>query len=439
MSRRSGPAGHPLVERERAPGGRRRGLLGLILVGLAACGAPAKDGEDDPAFDSDSGAADTGDTDVLDTDDTADGLSGLEQVLLALTEDPDSALLDVSRTTGWPAPVDGGWLFVTTEAGAWSVAGDFEGWSGLPMTEEEGYSWLVADVPDPSGYKFTDGTDWVADPWSRQYTYDDFGEMSLLNAEDAHLERLFAVSDGTLAARTVRAWVPAEPATHVLYVHDGQNLFDPGASWGGWHLQDSVPAAMLVVGIDNTAARMDEYTHVPDSLDGELYGGQGDAYAAFIEGTVRPLADATWGEPATAGVMGSSLGGLISFHIADRAPGAYAFAASLSGTMGWGSIGADNETMIARYAAAGHRGTALYLDSGGYGTTCADADGDGTHDDDPDAADNYCETVQLRDVLEAGGYTFDVDLFHWWESGAEHNEAAWADRVWRPMEIFAGL
>ena len=292
-----------------------------------------------------------------------------------MTEDPDAALLDVSRTTGWPAPVDGGWLFVTTEPGAWSVAGDFEGWAGLPMTEEAGYSWLVANVPDASGYKFTDGTNWAADPWSRQYTYDDFGEMSLLNAEDAHLERLFAVSDGTLAARTVRAWVPAEPATHVLYVHDGQNLFDPSASWGGWHLQDSVPAAMLVVGIDNTAARMDEYTHVPDSLDGELYGGQGDAYAAFLEGTVRPLADATWGEPATVGVMGSSLGGLISFHVADRAPGEYAFAASLSGTMGWGSIGADNETMIARYAAAGHRGTALYLDSGGYGTTCADADG----------------------------------------------------------------
>ena len=87
---------------------------------------------------------------------------------------------------------------------------------------------------------------------------------------------------------------------------------------------------------------MDEYTHVPDSLDGELYGGQGDAYAAFLEGTVRPLAAATWGEPATVGVLGSSLGGLISFHVADRAPGEYAFAASLSGTMGWGSIGADH-------------------------------------------------------------------------------------------------
>jgi predicted alpha/beta superfamily hydrolase len=242
-----------------------------------------------------------------------------------------------------------------------------------------------------------------------------------------------------MAPRTVRAWIPADPATHVLYAEDGQNLFDPDAFYGGWQLQASAPDAMLIVGIDNTDARMEEYTHVADVIDGTVYGGEGDEYAAFIENTVRPLVATTWGEPATVGLLGSSLGGLISFHIADRYPGEFAFAASLSGTMGWGSIGADNETMIARYAAAGHRDTALYLDSGGYGTTCADSDGDGTNDDDLDSADNYCENVQLRDVLSAEGYTFEVDLWHWWEPDATHDEAAWAARVYRPLEIFAGL
>jgi hypothetical protein len=107
--------------------------------------------------------------------------------------------------------------------------------------------------------------------------------------------------------------------------------------------------------------------------------------------------------------------------------------------MGWGSIEANNETMIQRYAAAGHRDTALYVDSGGYGTTCVDSDGDGTNDDDLDAADNYCENTQLRDVLEEAGYEFDVDLWHWWEPDAEHNEAAWADRAAMPMDIFVSL
>jgi predicted alpha/beta superfamily hydrolase len=256
--------------------------------------------------------------------------------------------------------------------------------------------------------------------------------------EGAHLERHFRVGSDTLAERTIRVWVPAESPTHVLYTHDGQNLFDPSAFWGGWHLQDSAPEAMLIVGIDNTDARMDEYTHDQDVIDGTAYGGRGAEYAAFVEDDVRPLIASVYGEPPVVGTMGSSLGGLISFYIADQYPGEYDYAASLSGTMGWGSIGADNATMIDIYAAAGHRDTALYLDSGGDGT-CWDNDGDGIQDDDPDATDNYCENAQLRDVLAAEGYTYDVDLWHWHEPGAEHNEEAWAARVWRPLQIFAGL
>lgn len=307
------------------------------------------------------------------------------------------------------------------------------------MTCEDGLCWIVREIAESGGYKFTDGTDWVADPWARAYTYDDFGEMSLVLPDAPHLERFPEVEGAGLSARTVRVWVPDGTPTHVLYVHDGQNLFDPSAFYGGWRLQESVPAGTMLVGIDNTAARMDEYTHVQDDIDGTWYGGAGDAYAALVQDTVRPLIDAVYGEPPIVGTMGSSLGGLIAFHVADRHPGEYRFAASLSGTMGWGSIGADNETMIRRYAAAGHRGTALYLDSGGYGTTCADGDGDGTNDDDVDSADNYCENAQMRDVLASAGYAFDVDLWHWHEPYAEHNEAAWADRAWRPMEIFAGL
>jgi hypothetical protein len=109
--------------------------------------------------------------------------------------------------------------------------------------------------------------------------------------------------------------------------------------------------------------------------------------------------------------------------------------------MGWGSIGAGvhNETMIERYNAHGHQGTVLYIDSGGDGVTCADGDGDGIMDDDLEADDNYCENIQLRDVLAGVGYQIGTDLHHWWEPGAPHNEAAWAARVNKPFGIFAGL
>jgi hypothetical protein len=80
----------------------------------------------------------------------------------------------------------------------------------------------------------------------------------------------------------------------------------------------------------------------------------------------------------------------------------------------------------------------LYLDSGGLGT-CYDSDNDTILDDDPNATDNYCENAQMRDVLESIGYTMDADLFYVWEPGAEHNEAAWAARVWKPLQIFSAL
>jgi pimeloyl-ACP methyl ester carboxylesterase len=158
--------------------------------------------------------------------------------------------------------------------------------------------------------------------------------------------------------------------------------------------------------------------------------------------TVRALVSQHYGEPSRVGVMGSSLGGLISFHIAARHPGRYDFAASMSGTMGWGSIGLSsgnqNETMIERYAALGKQTTKLFLDSGGAGT-CVDSDNDGIQDDALDGFDNYCENKQLEATLYNLGYVASQDVWHWHEPNAPHNEAAWAARVFRPLGIFAGL
>jgi len=367
----------------------------------------------------------------------------LDVVLDALRQDLPGAMQAYSASLGWPLSLDGKYLFVSAKPNLFKLAGDHDQWAGTPMTLDSGFAWALISVPAEEHYKFTDGTTWEADPWSRSYTYDNFGEMSLARTKKAHLDRYFAVGDAVMVPRPVRVWVPEEPATHLIYVHDGQNLFDPDAIWGGWHLADNAPSGMMFVGIDNTPARIDEYTHVTDviSKGAMAIGGLGDAYADFLKNTVRPLIKARYGEPAKLGVMGSSLGGLISLHIADKHPGQYQFAASLSGTVGWGSIGdgVHNETIIERYAAHGHKGTVLYLDSSGYGSSCADADGDGIDDDDPNAADNYCENVQMRDALVSVGYTLNQDLHYWWEQDAQHNEAAWAARVFRPLQIFNAL
>ncbi len=364
----------------------------------------------------------------------------LDTVLGELRADTKNALTKHAGESGWPVPVLGGHLFVSTDMTLNLVAGDHDSWKGTAMKADAGFLWVVIAVPAGEHYKLTDKTTYKADPWSRSYDYDSNGEISLVAPSAAHLDRWPAIGDAVMAKRTLRVWVPSEPIKHELYVHDGQNLFDPGSNFGGWHLQDTVPPGMLLVGIDNTNDRMDEYTHVPDVIGGQSLGGKGDAYADFLASTVRPLIKKHYGEPGPVGVLGSSLGGLICFHIADRSPGEYAFAGSLSGTMGWGSIGAGlhNETLIERYQKHGHQKTVLYLDSGGEGP-CSDGDNDGIADDSKTAGDNYCENAQLRDVLYGVGYVKDQDFFYGYAAGAMHNEAEWAARVHTPFQIFDAL
>lgn len=393
------------------------------------------DAETDALFDASDAAA----IDVADDSGDAAGAAGLDAILAAIRADVDGTLTRVAADTGWPAPVDGGWLFVTADPDLTHVLGDFDGWAGQRLVDDLGFRWHHTASLDPTGYKFRGVGEPVQDPWSRQYIDDAFGRLSLAGWTGPRLERWFDV-EGERPGRTVRVWHPGVAWTHTLYVHDGQNVFDPTAPWGGWDLRAAIEdAPVLVVAIDNTGTgRMQEYTHVADRIGGTETGGLGAAYGAYVADTVRPLVDAHYGEVGPVGVMGSSLGGLVSLNLALDDPDAWDFAASLSGTIGWGSREVDGDTILARWAEAGRVDVAVYIDSGGGASTCVDTDGDGV-DDDGDGTDNYCETVQLRDQLDALGYTFGETLWHWHEPGAPHNEAAWADRVDRPIGLFLDL
>ncbi len=373
-----------------------------------------------------------------DTDAGADSGAGiLESVLDKLVLGGQDAALTLANAQGWPLAVEGGYLFVSFEDAFDKVGGDHDGFSGTAMTHAEGFSYLVLNVPPGTRYKFSDGSTFKADPWGRSYIYDEFGQMTLVAPTTKHLERFFEIGDANIEPRQVTVLRPEGQVTHVLYAHDGQNLFSPDAIFGGWKLFDQAPAGMMIVGIDNSSARMDEYTHVSDDIGSGMIGGRGEDYADFVNTRVRELVREHYGEPAKVGVMGSSLGGLISLVIADRFEGEYDFAASLSGTLGWGSIGLNNQTIIERFAGKGKRDTFIYVDSGGGGDNCMDSDADGIQDDDESASDNYCENKQFEALLVAEGYAYDVDLVHWWEPNAPHNEAAWAARVFKPLALFA--
>jgi predicted alpha/beta superfamily hydrolase len=110
----------------------------------------------------------------------------------------------------------------------------------------------------------------------------------------------------------------------VLYMHDGQNLFDLYTSFAGeWEVDETLNALFgegkevpIVVGIDNGGAhRLDEYS---PWVNAQYGGGEGDLYAQFIIETLKPYVDENYRtrpERAYTGVMGSSLGALISHYM----------------------------------------------------------------------------------------------------------------------------
>lgn len=107
----------------------------------------------------------------------------------------------------------------------------------------------------------------------------------------------------------------------VMYMHDGQNLFDAMTSFAGeWEVDEALNALAaqghkvpIVVGIDNGGlSRIEEYT---PWVNADYGGGEGEKYMQFIVETLKPYIDAnyrTLPDRDNTAIMGSSLGGLIS-------------------------------------------------------------------------------------------------------------------------------
>jgi metallo-beta-lactamase class B len=111
----------------------------------------------------------------------------------------------------------------------------------------------------------------------------------------------------------------------VLYMQDGQNLFDGATSFAGeWGVDEALDSAKkqcIVVGIDNGGARrMNEY----NPYDHEKFGkGEGELYVQFIAKTLKPYIDKKFRTKADAPntiIAGSSMGGLISMYAVVKYP-----------------------------------------------------------------------------------------------------------------------
>lgn len=201
----------------------------------------------------------------------------------------------------------------------------------------------------------------------------------------------------------------------VLYMQDGQNLFDGSSAGTEWQMDETAERLIragnlppvMIVGIANTGQRMVEYTP-PGKSNADTTG---DSYARFLIEELKPFIDRTYRtrpEAASTGIGGSSLGGLIALYIGLHHPDVTGHILALSPSAWWA-----DEQIIAMVRAL-HRKPAvrLYTDIGtGEGTRMLDV------------------TRRLHDALHEKGWADGVDLVYFETPDALHTETAWAARV----------
>ena len=235
------------------------------------------------------------------------------------------------------------------------IAGDFSAWDPgsvqYVMHKNEQGKWSITLPAQSAGtvinYKFTRGT-WATvekgaageEIGNRSYTFGSTGQVSITIYNWADLG---SSSTSTAAAnvkimssnfampqlnRTRKIWIYLPPAYEtsgiaypVMYMHDGQNLFDNQTSFAGeWKVDEALNSLAtqgkkvpIVIGIENGANfRIGEYT---PWLNPDYGGGDGEKYMQFIVETLKPYVDQhyrTLPDRENTGIMGSSLGGLIS-------------------------------------------------------------------------------------------------------------------------------
>jgi len=335
--------------------------------------------------------------------------------------------------TGWPAKTPGMQKVY--------LAGNFNGWQPanekwlFEVNSAGSYQLVQTLAPGNYEYKVTRGT-WDKAECSATGTsianrvlhlvHDTTVNLQVADWQDLHpIEKKHTVSanvhiisekfDMPQLGRQRRVWIylPAGYATSkkkypVIYMHDGQNLFDEytagyGQEWGVDEFMDKLPQQQqaIIVGIDHGGDnRITEY----DPYDSKYGNGRGDDYAKFMVETLKPYIDShyqTLTDAKHTTVAGSSMGGIISMYIAVKYPKVFGRAGIFSPAF-W--IGPQ----IYDYAKANALKTSRFY------FVCGDLEGD----------TEVAETQKMADILKAKDLpekNIPVTVI----KGAKHNEQQW--------------
>jgi len=222
----------------------------------------------------------------------------------------------------------------------------------------------------------------------------------------------------------------------VLYLHDGQNLFDAATSFAGeWQVDETMESLSregleaVVVGIPNAGvARLDEYNPFHEPSHG---GGLGDQYLAFIVEAIKPLIDDNFrtlpGREHT-GILGSSMGGLISLYAYFNRPEVFGLVGALSPSL-WFAKGAIYDYI----QEAAYNPGKIYMDAG----TREYGDG-GWLSKRYHSRRYYAGVRRMQRLLAKKGYRPQRDLLYVQEKWARHEEGAWARRFPKAIRFLLG-
>ena len=227
--------------------------------------------------------------------------------------------------------------------------------------------------------------------------------------------------------RSLVVWLPPGYETEVdtrypvIYAQDGQNLFDPATAFAGvdWGLHKTAETLLqresiqpfMIVGLWNTPARIEEYTP-----------RRGRRYAKFIMREVKPFIDAhfrTLPQRETTALLGSSLGGLISFYLAWWHPEVFSMAACISASWMWNKAAVFDD--LKKESMPNPR-VRIYMDHGSEGE-------EGRH---------LTVFKRMRDTLIKKGFVLGEDLEYFYGLGDGHDEASWGRRASRPLSFLFG-
>jgi predicted alpha/beta superfamily hydrolase len=232
--------------------------------------------------------------------------------------------------------------------------------------------------------------------------------------------------EGLQHRRDIIVWLPPSYGKNskkhypVLYMHDGQNLFDPYTAFTGydWRVDEVADSLIkmkkieeiIIVGIYNSPDRLPEYSDSP----------LGTAYLEFVAGVVKPMIDSLYrtkpGREHT-GIIGSSLGGLSSLLFVWKRPDVFGMAGCLSSSFWY-----DDERTLkeVREYTGTKKHVRIYLDCGGR---------------EKELLSGYKRMVE---ILKLKGYTKGKDLEYTLDAKGTHSEYYWAKRIWRPLVFMYG-